>query len=185
MSLLNLFGVRSGSTPLPPSQTAELVPASSSEQAAIVARYKHLRTLKKKLNSQLTKRLSKDVLEEGGRKLGMLRKGIFMFDSEHDSNVLMEYCIFDVRRNGRNAVEQYLIDVPPDSASDEMVCLESMRSSRYTLFVVDSVHPGLGITIHDLVSREKGLVVDIGFGSSAQSGGDIGVAAHVSGAAFT
>lgn len=136
----------------------------------IISRYQRLRTAGRDLNNKLVKRLSKDALYEGGRKLGILRGGALVFDTEDETSVLMDYCLYDVRRNGRNAIEQYLIDSLPDPESDEMTCLRAMQQAIYSLFVVESVERGLGVIVRDLLSQEVLLVVDMGFGSTAQPG---------------
>jgi hypothetical protein len=136
----------------------------------IVSRYKHLRAVGRNLNHKMVERLSKDVLHEGGRKLGILQKGVLVFDSEDESSVLMDYCLYDVRQNGRNAVDQYLLDSEPAPESDEMVCLRSMKHAVYSLFIVESVIPGFGVTVRDLLSDGTILIADMGFGSTAQVG---------------
>ena len=136
----------------------------------IISRYKTLRKVGRNLNDKLVKRLSKDVLHEGGRRLGILQRGTMVFNSEDESSVLMDYCLYDVRHKGRNTVEQYLIDSPPDPESDEMTCLRAMQHAIYSLFIVESVERGLGVTVRDLVSNEILLVADMGFGSTAQPG---------------
>ena len=138
------------------------------DRGSIISRYKRLRAVGRNLNQKMVERLSKDALHKGGRKLGILRKGVLVFNSEDESAVLMDYCLYDVRRNGRNAVEQYLIDSPPDPDSDELVCLRAMQHAIYSLFVVESVERGLGVTVRDSLSNETILIVDMGFGSSAQ-----------------
>jgi len=136
----------------------------------IVARYQRLRSVSRNLNHKLLERLSKEMLHEGGKKLGIFRGGTLVFDSEDDTSVLMDYCLYDVRRNGRNTVEQYLIDSLPDLESDEMVCLRAMQHAVYSLYIVESVERGLGVTVRDLRSDERLLVVDMGFASTAQPG---------------
>lgn len=136
----------------------------------ILSRYQRLRTAGRNLNDRLVARLSKDALYEGGKKLGILRGGTLVFDTEDQASVLMDYCLYDVRRNGRNAIEQYLIDSLPDPESEEMACLRAMQHAIYSLFVVESVERGLGVIVRDLLSQEILLVVDMGFGSSAQPG---------------
>ena len=140
------------------------------DRAGIISRYKHLRAVGRNLNHKLVKRLSKEVLHEGGEKLGILRRGALVFNSEDESSVLMDYCLHDVRRKGCNAVEQYLIDSALDPESDEMVCLRAMQHALYSLFVVESVIRGFGVTVRDLLSNETILIVDMGFGSTAQPG---------------
>jgi hypothetical protein len=136
----------------------------------IISRYKNLRKVSMKLNHKLVRTLSKEVLYEGGRKLGILKGGTLYFNTEDESSVLMDYCIYDVRRKGRNAVEAYLIESPPDPESEEMTCLRAMQHAIYSLFIVESVERGFGVTVRDSRSNETLLVVDIGFGNSAEPG---------------
>ena len=137
-------------------------------RGAILSRYKHLRHVSRNLNSKLVQRLSKDVLFEGARKLGILKGNTFVFDSEDESSVLMDYCIYDVRRDGRNAFEKYLVSCSPDSESDELTCLRAMQSAIYSLFVVETVERGLGITVQDLRTNEIHLVADLGLASTGR-----------------
>ena len=140
------------------------------DRAGIVSRYKHLRAVGQKLNHKLVQRLSKDVLYEGGKKLGILQRSTLVFNSEDESSVLMDYCIYDVYRNGRNAVEQYLIDSPPAPESDEMVCLRAMQ--KCGLF---AVYCGIGnawirCDRSRPLSNKSIVIVDMGFGSTAKPG---------------
>jgi hypothetical protein len=144
--------------------------ANVTERDKMISRYKRLREVGRELNSKLVKRLSKDVLDEGGKKLGILQGGTFVFNSEDESSILMDYCIYDVRRKGRNAVEQYLIDSAADPESDEMVCLRVMQHAIYSVFIVESVDPGLGVTVRDVFSNKTILIVDMGFSNSAVPG---------------
>ncbi len=80
----------------------------------------------------------------------------------------MDYCIYDLYRNGRNAVERFLQDSPPPPDSDEMQCLNAMREAFYSVFVAESVIPNVGIIARDVVSDRSFLLVDVGFGKSAK-----------------
>src|SRR5919199_1754 len=98
-------------------------------RARLLARYRHLRQVGLRLNNRLVEALPRDVLDEGGKKLGILRKNVLTLDSEDELSVLMDYCIYDVRRRGVNAVERYLAESPPPPDSDERVLLEAMRQA--------------------------------------------------------
>ena len=74
----------------------------------IVKRYQRLRKVAVQLNHLLVNTLSKDQIDEGGRKLGLLQHGTLVFDTENESAVLMDYCIYDVHRKSGNAVERFL-----------------------------------------------------------------------------
>jgi len=145
-------------------------PATTPDRAGIVTRYKHLRAVGQTLNQKLVQRLSRDILHEGGRKLGLLKRDILVFDSEDEAAILMDYCIYDVRRKERNAFEQYLLDSAPAPESDEMVCLRAMQRAVYSLFIVESVIRGFGVAVRDVLSDTAIFVVDVGFSSTAQPG---------------
>lgn len=136
----------------------------------MISRYQRLREVGTRINNQLVGRLSRETLNEGGKRLGILRGDTLVFDTQDESMVLMDYCIYNVLRDGRNAVEQFLIDCPPNPDSDEMACLRAMQHAIYSLFAVESVDRGLGVTVRDLLSQEVLLVVDMGFGGTAKPG---------------
>ena len=121
-------------------------------RAEVISRYKRVRDMGRKLNQEMVARLSRDVLDEGGKKLGIVQNGVFVFNSEDESAVLMDYCLYDVRRNGHNAIERYLLDSPPAPDSEAMVCLRSMQQAIYSVFMVESVIPGFGVTVGDLLA---------------------------------
>jgi hypothetical protein len=100
----------------------------------------------------------------------MLRGDVIYFDNEDETSVLMDYCIYDVYRDGRNAVEQYLCDSPPDPDSEEMICLRAMQHASYSLVVVVQVEPGVGCHVRNLFTDETRLLVDMGFSRSAKPG---------------
>jgi len=47
----------------------------------IVAHYRRLRPIRLRLNNELVRRLSRDVLNEGAKRIGILRGGTFVFDN--------------------------------------------------------------------------------------------------------
>lgn len=122
------------------------------ELQAIVAEYKRLRAASTRLVNELVRRLKANELNEGGEKLGIIRRGIFVFESEDVSAVLMDYCVYEVRRSGRNAVEKYLCENPPEADSDEMNCLHAMQHSRYAIIAVLCTLPGVGCQLRDLAA---------------------------------
>ena len=136
----------------------------------LVARYQRLRAVCRSLNNAMVGRLAKDALDEGGRKLGLLRDGIFVFGDESETAVLMDYCLYHVRRNGRTAVEQYGLDHPPTPGTDEWTCLCAMQDAIHSMFRVDAVEPGVALAVTDLATDEQFLLVDIGLSQSAKPG---------------
>jgi hypothetical protein len=64
-----------------------------SRSANLLARYKHLRQVGLELNTRLAKSLSRDALDEGGKKLGILKGKVLTLDTEDEIAVLMDYCL--------------------------------------------------------------------------------------------
>src|SRR5262245_34834543 len=120
-----------------------------SSLADMVARYRHFRDISMKVLSNLTGRLSKDVLEEGARDLGIGQDGVFVFESEDETSILMDYCIYNVLRDGRNAVQEVLATEAPAEGSDERLLLEAMSRAWYSLFVVKQTAPEAGCCVED------------------------------------
>ena len=94
----------------------------------LLPRYQYLRQVAMQLNQRLVKALPKGVLEEGGKLLGILEGKTFMLQSEDVLTILMDFCLYDIRREGINAIERYLAESPPPPGSDEMLVLQAMRA---------------------------------------------------------
>lgn len=138
--------------------------------AELLARYTHLRQVGLELNNRLVETLDRGALDEGGKKLGILKRNVLALDTEDEIAVLMDYCLHDVRRHGLNAVERYLAESSPDPGSDEWVLLQALRQSRYSVLVVESTEPGVGVHVRDLLRDEPLFLVDVGLGSTAAVG---------------
>lgn len=136
-------------------------------QMQLMDHYKQLREVNRKVNNTLVRRIPKDVLDEGGRKLGLLRDGRSVI-SEEEASIFMDFCIHDVRRNGQTVVEQFLEESPYPLGSDEEIVLESLAQAVFSVFVVESCEPGVGAHVRDLASGESRLIVDEGLSKTAQ-----------------
>lgn len=137
----------------------------------LVDGYNRLRLVRLRLNQELASRLSADVLREGAKQLGILRGDAFVFNDEDETAVLMDYCIYDVFRKGRNAVDQYLCDSPPDPDSEEMTCLRAMQHATFAVIVMLRAEPGVGCHVRNMFTAQERLLVDMGLSTSAQPGG--------------
>ncbi len=147
-----------------------------SAHAHLVPTYLRLRQIGKSLSNRLVASLTKDVLDEGGRELGILHKGKLVLGSEDELAVLMDYCIYDVYRGGRNAVQRMLADAPP-SDPEELALLKAQTRAYYSIFQV--VRPGArrGATVKDMLRKDTIFVMDVGFSQTARIG--FGLASRV------
>jgi hypothetical protein len=140
------------------------------EFASRVGRYNELRALSRAQNDLLIKAPDKSQLHEGGSKLHMLRGNTLYFEDEEDAGVLFDFCLHDVWRNGRNVVQQYLLDSPPPADSAEMRLLQAKIASRHSVFMVDKALPGVGVEVQDLTRPIRYPLMDVSLGNAAPAG---------------
>jgi hypothetical protein len=138
--------------------------------ADVLPVYRRLRQVGVKLNHKLVKTLSAEAFRQGASALDILKGEKFVFDSEDESAVLMDFCIHNVRIDGLNAVQRYLDDSPPEADSDEMLLLTAMLGSFYSLVQVVEAEHGVGVTVVDALCGDTFFVADIGLGTSGQAG---------------
>ncbi len=140
-------------------------------QRDLLAQYRRIRDVAKQLSHKLVESLDKDAIHESGRRLGILHRGVLVFDSEDMAAVLMDYAIHHYfAPDGRNAVRRYLDLSPPPADSEEPAVLQARINIRYGLFQVAGVFPGFGIEVNDVFRAERLLVIDVGLSNSARRG---------------
>jgi hypothetical protein len=94
---------------------------------------------------------------------------VFVLDSPDEMAVVMDYCLYDVRRQGRNTIERFAADFPPADA-EEMLILQGMQQARFSLFRLEGSEPGAGVSLRDLLHEKSFFVMDIGFSNSRADG---------------
>jgi hypothetical protein len=110
----------SGANLLIMSLKARFIPTSSD-----VERYKRLRQLAKDLNHKIVKTVPREAMHEIGDALGILRDGTLVFGTEDEPNILMDCCLYDWIRNGKNIVEKYAEDHPSVPGTEEGELLQA------------------------------------------------------------
>ncbi|MCH9034385.1 MAG: hypothetical protein IID42_07755, partial [Planctomycetes bacterium] len=140
------------------------------ERAALLQRYRKLRSTMRELHSELLGSLSKETLARCGKKLGFMVDGTLVFESEDESSVLMDYCLYQGWSGQHNAISRFLAKRPYGPGSDEMVLLEAMSNARYSLMQVESMTKGVGVNCRDLLRSDGGSIVDEGLGNTASEG---------------
>ena len=109
-----------------------------SAHAHLVPTYLRLRKIAMALNHKLVESLGKDVVDEGARKLNMLQKEALVLGSEDELAVLMDYCIYNIDRGGRNAVERMLADRRRPTPRNGP-CSRRQSRAYYSIFQVTDV----------------------------------------------
>jgi len=137
----------------------------------LIACYKDFRQITHKLqNDDLPKYLSREAFDKCGKKLGVLQDNTLLLDDLDQIGVIMDYCIYDYREGGLNAVARYIADTPLNPDSDEYAVIKAMSESFYTLLQVEEVLPGVWVRASDLMNNKEYLLVDMGLGKTAVEG---------------
>jgi hypothetical protein len=134
----------------------------------VLDRYKRTREVRFRLNNRIVKTIPTKTMQECGRMLDLYRRGTFVFDSEDESTLLMEFCLYYPDRDGRNLVMDYLEKSRASADSEEIAILQAMTRAYYSLFQITDVEPGVGIGVEDLLRDEASFIVDVGFGNTAR-----------------
>jgi hypothetical protein len=147
------------------------VTSSEAKYSELVARYKRYREFTRELQSHtLNKYLSKQALQICGKKLEVMRNDTLVLGQMDEICVFMDYCFYDYRQEGFNAVGRYMADSQLDPDSDEYTAVKAMSESFYTLVLVRDVLPGVGVRVNDLLADREYLLIDIGFSQTAVKG---------------
>ncbi|HYE34310.1 hypothetical protein [Methylocaldum sp.] len=136
----------------------------------LLDRYKQFRKTGIGLNTMLAKQVPKAAVPECGKKLGLFKAGTLIFNNDDEVGILYDYCFHHYRRAGKNVIERYLEQSPPASESTEMILLQAMVKSRYSLFRVEEINPHLGATLRDLLTGEALNLMDIGLSETGSPG---------------
>jgi hypothetical protein len=137
----------------------------------ILARYKRMRSIGRKLNNVLPKYVPEEGIEAAGRKLGLWVRGTLVFDNEDEACVLMDHAIHGCFRDGKNAVDRYVAERPPAQGSDEEILLAGMRRVFFSLFKVEEFVDGVGVGVLDIIQDRRYFMADVNLSRSAAMGG--------------
>jgi hypothetical protein len=140
------------------------------DQVDIVRDYKVLRGAAVALSNRLVETLSRDEIGAAAAALGMRRGKTIELETEDEIGVMMDYAIYNLFRDGRNAVDRMLEENPPPERSIELRLLRSMQKSHFTIFEVQKPIPGFGVRGLDGPEKTPILLVDMGFSVTAVPG---------------
>lgn len=140
------------------------------DRAAILRDYRALRERSIGLHTRLSMMLTSEDIGVASGELGMRHGKNIELETEDEISVLMDHAIYDVVRDGRNAVDRLLEEDPPPEGSMELRLLHSLQKARYTIFEVHTPIPGFGVLGVEGPAKTPILIVDLGFSSTAVPG---------------
>jgi hypothetical protein len=135
-----------------------------------VERYRSLRALNKDLNHRMIKTIPREAYDQIGDAIGFLHRGILVFDSPDMGSVLMDCCLYDWYKHGKNLVQRYSETHPAKPGTDESYLLSACVKAKYRVLIVQSTVPGAGVHCHDALNNEDLFVMDLALSRSLPDG---------------
>ncbi len=144
----------------------------SEEDRRIIEKYKKYKRIGIELNHKIMRSscLNRNTLLKSGKLLGIVRHGTFVFDSEDETSVLMEFALNE-RGSGKTVVEIYREKVGGENDIEKEI-LDGLISSYTSLFKVVYVSERRNrVVLHDLLNkRENTEIIDISFSKTGIPG---------------
>ena len=137
--------------------TSSFIPSS-----ADVERYKRLRRLARDLNHRIVQTIPQEAMHQVGEAIGILHGGVLVLESEDESSVLMDCCLYDWIREGKNLVEKYAESHPSAPGTEEHELLQAYLQAKYRIVVPQSCVQGAGAYFVDILSAEELFIMDMG-----------------------
>jgi hypothetical protein len=136
--------------------TCTFVPTS-----ADVERYKRLRRLAADLNQRMVRTIPRQAIDEIACALGIKRRGVLVFRSESETNIVMDCCLHDWIRDGRSVVENYAARHPALAGTEEAELLEGLLQATYRVLIPKSRSQGAGAYALDLLALPEKIFLMI------------------------
>jgi SEC-C motif-containing protein len=131
-----------------------------------VERYKRLRSLGKDLNHRMVQTIPRETTYAVGEAIGILHKGVLVFQTEDMSGVLMDCCLYDWPLAGKSCVQRYAETHTLMPSSDEHELLQAYLRAEYRILVPKALWRGAGVYFTDAFSEDQFFVMDVGLSQS-------------------
>ncbi|NMX22261.1 hypothetical protein C5S30_07590 [ANME-1 cluster archaeon GoMg4] len=135
----------------------------------IIEEYGTYRQISMELNPKIMDTcLDHDVLMKSARLLGIVRGGTLIFDSEDETNVLMDFALNEYRVNNKNTIEIYREKIGWQDEIEKDI-LDALLSSYTSLFKVTSISEAENtLLLNDILNKKDNIkLIDIAFSKTA------------------
>jgi hypothetical protein len=136
----------------------------------VLTRYRHLREIGKRLNSEIMNFLPGDALLHYGRRLGLAVGKTFVLDNMDEMSLVFDLAIHTAPAGRSRAIDRYAKSTRLPRESDEALVLEAMRTARFAILSVRNRHPAAGLLVTDVFRETDLWLVDEGLEVSLSEG---------------
>ena len=140
--------------------------------SSAIKQYRRYRKVGEELHHKIINAfVDSDILEIAARTLGLGRNRQLVLDSEDELSVLMDFSLYEIRRQGKNLVERYQ-EEKGGSNRIEGELLDAMLRARTGLFKVKGImRDKYSLELSDLVNEGRTItLMDINFSQTMANG---------------
>lgn len=110
-------------------------------------------------------------IRRAGKKLSFLKGDTMIFESEDESNVLLEYLLYEKNGKKTRLIDRYSLRTDNEMDKTEEVILSAMLTNYFSVFEVDKINAVENtVDLIDIIEGGKYTLIDIGFSESASEG---------------
>ena len=135
--------------------------------------YRNFREAGKRLGNEIMRLIPSWIVKAEAKNLGMVAKGVLVFEDEDEMSVLLDRIVFDVPSGGKTIIAQYIKSKAQEELTDlEKELLSGMLRAWFSLFEVVSVYSRFSsLKLRDLLNpREEIRLIDLGISQTAEPG---------------
>ena len=136
----------------------------------VLQRYRHLRLISIGHHSGALKFLSRQVLLEHAKRLGLAAGGILVAENEAEMTLVFDLALYTAKERRSRALDRYARATPLPPGSDAARMLEAMRHARFSVWRINQRHETAGLIITDVLREAEVWLVDEQLETSAPEG---------------
>jgi len=136
----------------------------------ILARYRHLRAIAMRHNSAALGFVSRQVVLENAKRLGLAEGRMLVAGSEEEMTLVFDLALHAAKEARSRALDRYARATPLPPGSDEVHMLDAMRHARFSIWRIERRHEAVGLVINDVLRETEEWLVDEKLEASASAG---------------
>jgi hypothetical protein len=144
--------------------------ANALSREEVLSRYRRLRAISRRRNSNMMPFVSRDAILQNARRLGLAHGKTLILDSEDELTFALDLAIYTTPSGRTRAIDRYARSVQPAPGSDEARMLQAMCNSRFAIAALERQHEAAGLIVTDLIRGGELWLVDIGLEQSMPDG---------------
>lgn len=145
---------------------------------AMYENYQQLRSILKDIHKDLLFVDPENMINTAGRRLDVMKGKQMFIETEHEMNVLIDYGLFQYRKNGKNIAERYYDSSAALYSGSKLSALYALKNSRFSLLQIIKPVDEHGLLVNDPLIDQSFLMIDNGLHQLAKKNTNYAVLTH-------